>query len=144
MVFIQILPRYYTRATSNCTTLGPQILVSRAVRSYYPKQSEPAPDSVVHRVTSTANLIFERRIARSNFSPQASCTSSRSLLLIILASFWFFPSPISPQNFFALAFDYPPVLHFCSALLDSLMNQDCTYTNTHTDEDDKSNIPNDT
>lgn len=109
------------------------------------KQSEPAPDSVEHRVTrSAANLIFEVRIARSNFSPQASCTSLRSLLLITLASFCFFLSPISPQKFFALAFDYPPVLHFGSALLDSLMNQDCTYTNTHRDEDDKSNIPNDT
>lgn len=115
------------------------------MRSHYPKQSEPAPDSVVHRVTRSAvNLIFEITIARSNFSLQASCTSLRSLLLIILASFWFFQSPISPQKFFALAFDYPPVLHFCSALLDSLTNQDCTYTNTHMDEDDISNIPNDT
>lgn len=123
----------------------PQIFVSRAARSHYTKQSEPAPDSAVHRVTrSAANLIFEVRIARSNFSPQASCTSLRRLLLIVLASFWFLQSPISSQKFFALAFDYPPVLHFCSALLCSLTNQDCTYTNTHMDEDDKSNIPNDT
>lgn len=119
--------------------------MARVARSHYPKQSEPAPDSTVHTVTRSADdLIFEIRIARSNFSPQASCTSLRRLLLIVLASFWFFQSPISFQKFSVLAFDYSPVLHFCSALLDSLMNQDCTYTNTHMDEDDKSNIPNDT
>lgn len=138
--------RYYcTRATSNFTALGPQIFVSRAARSPYAKQSEPAPDSDVHRVMrSAANLTFEIRITRSDFSPQASCTSLKRLLLIVLAYFCFFQSPISSQKFFALAFDYPPVLHFCSALLDSLISQDCTYTNNHMDEDDKSNIPNDT
>lgn len=119
--------------------------MGRAARSHCAKQSEPAPDSVVHRVTrSAANSIFEIGIARSNFSPQASCTSLKRLLLVVLASFWFFQSPISSQKFFALAFDYPPVLHFCSARLHALTNQDCTYTNTHMDADDKSNIPNDT
>lgn len=93
---------------------------------------------------STANMIFEIRISASNFSPQASCRSLRRLLFIVLASFSFLRSPINSQKFFALAFDYPPVLHFCSALPDSLLNQDCTDTNTHMDGDDKSNIPNDT
>lgn len=93
---------------------------------------------------STANVIFEIRIAMSNFSPQASCRSLRRLLFIVLASFRFPQSSTNSQKFFALAFDYPPVLHFCSALLDSLPNQDCTDTNTHMDGDDKSNIPNDT
>lgn len=139
------LKYYCSRATSKFTALGPQIFVGRAARSHHPKQSEPAPDSIVHTVTgSAANLIFEIRITRSNFSPQASCTSLRRLLLIVLASFWFFQSPISSQKVSALAFDHSPGLHFCSVLLDSLTNQDCTYTNTHMDEDDKSNIPNDT
>lgn len=62
----------------------------------------------------------------------------------MLASFRSLQSPINSQKFFALAFDYLPVLHFCFALLDSLLNQDCTDTNTHMDGDDKSNIPNDT
>lgn len=93
---------------------------------------------------STANVIFEIRITMSNFSPQASCRSLRRVLFIVLASFCFLQSPINSQKFFALASDYPPVLHFCSALLDSLPNQDCTDTNTHMHGDDISNIPNDT
>lgn len=89
---------------------------------------------------STANV----RITMNNPSPQASCRSLRRPLFTVLPSFSFLQSPINSQKFFALALDYPLVLHFCSAPPGPLPNQDRTDTNTHTDGDDKPNTPSDT
>lgn len=79
-----------------------------------------------------------------NPSPQASCRSLRRLLITVLPSFSFLQSPINSQKSFALALDYPLVLHFCSAPPGSLPNQDCTDTNTHMDGDGKPSTPSDT